>query len=393
MAKKAGPPKIDFDELDQQPASGILLAPGGMLGEQRSATPGQRVIQEIPVDLIDPNPHQARKRFDPQTINELANSMRAHGFTTVVWVRRHPHVLGRYQLVYGERRLRAAKLVAADPEPRFRVIPCEVVEAPEARMKELGLLENIQREDLLPEEEARGFRDLLDLTLDSGERPYSIRKLAKQLAKDESYIQDRLFLLEMPDDVKALYDQVPEIALRTLREVCNIPTAAARRPILERIRIERMAFAKVREVVQAVLEDLEAASAAEQGNGHIKGTAVPTSPAALGTPIQQAGESPADSPAGEDRRGAETDQAETVVAPMAAAPSPGPKHEAPAPLAVYTGLLRRDTKVIFPILDGWEKLLVEADVEVKRLVAATLEQVVARCSQLQELLQSTQEGV
>lgn len=318
------------------------------------------MIREIPVELVDPNPYQARKFFDQETINELAQAMRTNGFTSILWVRKHPTIPGRYQMIYGERRLRAAKLIAADPEPRLTAVPCEVVEVPDERMKEIGLLENIQREDLLPEEEARSFRDLLGISLPGGERPYSIRKLAAQLGKDESYIQDRLFLLEMPEDVKALYERFPDIALRTLREVCSIPTAAARRPVLDRIRIERMSFAKVRQLVQAVLED-------------------------LGMPGQN-GRS-GERQEGETHTGTKGDKPEAVTADSAT-PSPalGTKRDAPTPLAVYTGMLRRDTKVILPILDGWAKLLAEEEDEVRQLVAQTLVQVVARCLELQASL-------
>jgi ParB family transcriptional regulator, chromosome partitioning protein len=370
MAKKTGAPRIDFDELDQQPTTGILMAPVGMLGQEQPAPAGSRVVQQVPVELIDPNPYQARKRFDPATINELAQSMRAQGFTTVLWVRKHPTHCGRYQLVYGERRLRAATLIASDQEPRFRVVPCEVVDMPDERMKEIGLLENIQREDLLPEEEARSFRDLLDMTLAGGERAYSIRRLAAQLGKDESYIQDRLFLLEMPADVKGLYEQFPEIALRALREVCNLPTATARKPVLDRIRLERMSFARVRQLVQAVLEDLEVTNR----NGYDAG--------------QRGGEDQRALQKKEKRQAeAEIEQPESPAASITPSPAPGTNRDASAPLAVYTGLLRRDTKVIFPILDGWEKLLTEEDEAVRQLLAGTLEQVLARCMQLQASLQ------
>jgi ParB/RepB/Spo0J family partition protein len=372
VSRKSRLPKLDFGEIDEQ-ATTILF------DEQQQAVPSRRILLEIPVDSIDPNPHQVRRRFNQATLEQLADTMREDGFTSVLRVRRHPTNSERYQLVYGERRWRAAKLVAADPTPRFRAVPCELVEATDEQMAKIGLLENIQREDLLPEEEAEGMRELLAMTLPGGERAYSIRKLAGLLKKDESYIQDRLFLLELPEDVKRLYIQYPDIALRGLREVCNISTPEARGPVIERIIAEGMPYARIRTLVQAVLEALEKDMQKGQPLSMPVQANVQTREGL--TPIEKQHLTPAfrDNKQASDLQ-EPTEQSPAVIVPQ---PVETPLRLKRAPRASYTGMLHRDEKLVFSMLDGWAKLLEEADNESKQQVLALVRTVMERCSLLQ----------
>lgn len=114
--------------------------------------------RSIPVDRILPNRHQKRLDFNEGKLLELANGMKEHGFVGPgVPVRAHPTIPHTYELVWGERRWRAAKLAG------LTTIPCEVSTYSDDDMMELGLLENIQREDLSNLEEGRAFTRLLEL--------------------------------------------------------------------------------------------------------------------------------------------------------------------------------------------------------------------------------------
>lgn len=176
--------------------------------------------QDIPIERIRTNPFQARMKF--KDIAELADSMRTHGFTSRLRVRRDPAQPQFFQLVYGERRLRAAHVAG------IKAIPCDVAEYSDQQMREIGLTENLQRSDLEPLEEARAFRVAID------EGGYSIRTLAAQIGKSKGYVQGRLDLLRAPDDVQQMVDEHPETFTAALL-IGQIPTPELRRPLIESV--------------------------------------------------------------------------------------------------------------------------------------------------------------
>ena len=183
-----------------------------------ASTPLPRSVpMDIAIDNIRPNPFQARTTFP--NLNELAESMRIHGFTSRLLVRRDPVQPQFFQLVYGERRLRAAKAAG------LTVLPCDVAEYDDVDLREIGLIENIQRQDLDPLEEARAFRTMLD------ENGYTIRSLAERIGKDKGYIQNRIKLLETPSDVQRMVEVRPD-TVRVAREIAKLPSAAAREPLI-----------------------------------------------------------------------------------------------------------------------------------------------------------------
>jgi len=162
-------------------------------------------------------------------------------------VRPHPEREGHYQLVYGERRLRAAKLLD------WPTVPCEAAEYTDEELIEIGLTENLQRENLEPLEEAKLFRHLLD-------RPdtlYSIRTLADRLGKHKNYIEERLALLRLPDDVLQILEEQPATSLRSLIELAKIPTERARQPLVAQLRQGIMSTEDIRTIVQEVLSLLK----------------------------------------------------------------------------------------------------------------------------------------
>jgi ParB/RepB/Spo0J family partition protein len=202
--------------------------------------------QDIPIDQIEPSPFQAREEFN--NLEELAQSMREHGFTSRLRVRPHPTEPERYQLVYGERRLRAARIAG------IAIIPCDVAQHADAELREIGLTENIVREDLSPLEEARAFKQALDARDAAGQPIYSIRTLAERIGKDKGYIQNRIKLLETPDDVQGMVEARPD-TVRAAREIAKLPTPAARKPLITSLLSGDVNAQQVTRIVRDVQHD------------------------------------------------------------------------------------------------------------------------------------------
>jgi ParB family chromosome partitioning protein len=141
----------------------------------------------VAVDLIDPNPFQPRRQFDPLEIAALADSLRQHGMIQPVLVRQ---VHDRYQLIAGERRLRAAV------EAQLHEIPARVMDLDDQRVSELAMVENLQREDLNALEKAAAFRDYL------GRYGGTQEELAGRLGLDRSTISNLIRLLDLPEAVQ-----------------------------------------------------------------------------------------------------------------------------------------------------------------------------------------------
>lgn len=197
--------------------------------------PRRTVVQDVAVERIRPNPFQARQDFSG--VDELAQAIRTQGFTTRLRVRPDPQEAGYFQLVFGERRLRAARLAGLD------AVPCEIADHTDAEMIEIGLAENIQRRDLSPLEEAHAFQTMI------AQRGYSIRTLAERIGKDKSYLEDRLKLLQVPEDVQQMIGQRPD-ALRAAREISKIDDPAGRQALIAGVVAGSLTTADVRELVR-----------------------------------------------------------------------------------------------------------------------------------------------
>src|SRR3954454_10855275 len=142
----------------------------------------------IAVDQIDPNPFQPRRSFPPAEIAALADSLRQHGMIQPILVR---SVNQRYQLIAGERRLRASL------EAQLHEIPARVLDLDDQRVFELAMVENLQREDLNAVDKATAFRDYLARYGGTQE------ELAGRLGLDRSTISNLIRLLELPDEILA----------------------------------------------------------------------------------------------------------------------------------------------------------------------------------------------
>ncbi len=145
-------------------------------------------LQQLAVDRIDPNPYQPRRHFDAAELAALADSIRQHGMLQPVIVRA---VGDRYQLIAGERRLRASI------EAQMHQIPARIMVLDDRKVSELAMIENLQREDLNALEKATAFRDYLKSHGGTQE------ELAKRLGVDRSTLSNLIRLLELPEEVQA----------------------------------------------------------------------------------------------------------------------------------------------------------------------------------------------
>ncbi len=150
---------------------------------------GEQVVQ-VPVERIAPNPRQPRRRFDGVRLERLAESLRSQGVIQPIVVRPHPERSGRFELVAGERRLRAARLLG------WKSLPALVRHVSGERLLEIALVENLQREELDPIEEALAYRALLN------SHGYTQEHLARRLGRDRSTIANMVRLLALPQAVQ-----------------------------------------------------------------------------------------------------------------------------------------------------------------------------------------------
>jgi ParB family chromosome partitioning protein len=168
----------------------IVVAPRGAPSE---APPGtqQAGLRQIPLDLLDPNPFQPRVEFAKESMDELAESIRVRGILQPILARSHPTRPERFYIVAGERRWRAAGLAG------LHEVPAIVREMSDAEAATAALIENLQREDLNPMEEAEGYSRLLD------ELRLTQEKLGEAVGKSRSQITNALRLLNLPPAVQA----------------------------------------------------------------------------------------------------------------------------------------------------------------------------------------------
>src|SRR6202165_191658 len=145
-------------------------------------------LREVPVGDIRPNPWQPRTHFDEQDLEELAQSIREHGVLQPVLVSQQPD--GSFQLITGERRWRAVQLAG------MPTVPAMVKEATPQASLEMALVENIQRRDLNPLEEAHAFRQLIE------EHGLTQERLAQRIGKSRVAVTNTLRLLHLPDAVR-----------------------------------------------------------------------------------------------------------------------------------------------------------------------------------------------
>ncbi len=193
-------------------------------------------VRHVPIDRIDPNPDQPRTRFEQAALDELTASVREHGILQPVLLRPIDDT-NRYQLVAGERRWRAATAAG------LATIPALIEELDDDTALEIAIIENLQREDLSPLEEAVMYDRMVK------EHGYSIRRLAQKLGKDKGYLENRLRLAGAPPEIQDLVS-VRKDTISHAYELLKVEDPKKRRRLAEQVARGELTLVKLRERVE-----------------------------------------------------------------------------------------------------------------------------------------------
>lgn len=194
------------------------------------------VVLNIPVDHIRPNPHQPRKEFKEEALEQLSSSIEKHGLIQPITVR----YLGekRFELISGERRLRATKMAGIDE------IPAYIREANDEQIIAFALIENIQREELNPLEISLGYQRLID------EVGYTQSEVAERVGKNRSTVTNMLRLLQLPDFIQAaLRDE--SISTGHARALINLKSTGDQKKILKQIVSKTLSVRQTEDLVRS----------------------------------------------------------------------------------------------------------------------------------------------
>lgn len=184
-----------------------------------------RTADEVPIDSVQPNPDQPRTNFKPEDLEELASSIERDGVLQPILVRAVGE--GSYQIIAGERRWQACKSIG------LKTVPIRVKEASDDKALELALIENIQRSDLNPIEEAYGYRRMME------RQNLTQSELAQMLSKGRSTIANALRLLELPEDAQQLLFE-EKITAGHARAILSVTTKEGRQKLTEKLMTEKL---------------------------------------------------------------------------------------------------------------------------------------------------------
>ena len=184
--------------VEETPRRGLGRGLDALFGDdfatEAAALDQARNTRTVPIEQLVPGPYQPRRRFEDEALGQLAESIARHGVLQPILVRRDPRAAERFQIVAGERRWRAAQ------RARLHEVPVVVREMDDRDTLEVALIENIQRQDLSPLEEAEGYRRLIE------EFQHTQEALAKAVGRSRSHVANMMRLLALPDPVKRMLD-------------------------------------------------------------------------------------------------------------------------------------------------------------------------------------------
>lgn len=201
----------------------------------------QPQIKYIPISSIKPNPYQPRKEFNQKSLEELSQSIKSYGVIQPISVREIRE--DSYELIAGERRLRASELA------NLNEIPAIVVDYRDKESAIIALMENLQREDLNFIEEAEGYNSLII------DHDFTQQEIAEKIGKNQSTIANKLRILKLPEDIKR---NLIEYGLteRHGRALLKLPDDDLRRNVLERVVKNELNVNKTEALVDGILDDL-----------------------------------------------------------------------------------------------------------------------------------------
>ena len=211
-----------------------------LLGDPAIQQPQGEGAVSLPISQVQPGLNQPRKRFDEASLADLAESIRIHGIIQPLTVRRLSS--GYYQIIAGERRWRAAKSAGLDE------VPVVIIEADDRKVMELGLIENLQREDLNPAEEARGYQVLME---DYG---LTQEQVAQQMGKSRPAIANTLRLLALPEDLLRLVEE-GQLSSGHARAILGAPTPELQREAPRRVIEHQLSVRQTETLVKALQKE------------------------------------------------------------------------------------------------------------------------------------------
>ncbi|NLK00535.1 MAG: ParB/RepB/Spo0J family partition protein [Clostridia bacterium] len=216
---------------------GALIPPTTVIEEDKPLEGGTRDrILEIPLNKLKPNAYQPRKHFDKDRLQELAQSIEEHGVVQPIVVRAVED--GAYEIVAGERRWRACQLLDRE------TIPAVVKEYTKQELTEIALIENIQREDLNPLEEAYAYNTLIE------DFSYSQEELAKKVGKSRPFVTNMLRLLKLSDGVREMLKE-GEISIGHARALLGLE-GEEQQALAEKILAEGLTVRQTEEIVKKI---------------------------------------------------------------------------------------------------------------------------------------------
>ena len=214
---------------------------GALIGDFQEE-PESGAVTKLPLQKVEPNPDQPRRTFDEEELQALADSIAAHGVLQPLAVRASGG--GFYQIIAGERRWRAARMAGLSE------VPVVVLEADDRTVMELALVENLQRQDLNPMEEAEGYQRLMK------EYGLTQEEAAARVGKSRPAVANALRLLLLPEEVRSLVED-GTISAGHARAILSLPAARLQKAAAQKIVALRLSVRQAEAMCKRMLQEEE----------------------------------------------------------------------------------------------------------------------------------------
>ena len=221
-------------------AKGLGKGLGALLGDFDTIPQPSDSVTNVSIYKVEPNPDQPRHSFDEEALQTLADSITTHGIVQPLTVRELPN--GYYQIIAGERRWRAARLAGLSE------VPIVVIEADDRKVMELALVENLQREDLNPIEEAKGYRVLIE------EYGLSQEACAKQLGKSRPVVANSLRLLQLCPEVLTMVEE-GTLSAGHARAIVSLPSSKMQQTAAQRVLALRLSVRQTEALCKKLMQE------------------------------------------------------------------------------------------------------------------------------------------
>ncbi len=229
--------EIDQEQVDVKDTAETSKQTANEATVEAPAT--DKMVQEISVEDIRPNPYQPRHQFDEDALNDLAKSIQEQGIFQPITLRKS--AVKGYEIIAGERRFRASKIAG------LTTVPAIVREFSDEQMIEASIIENLQREDLTALEEAMAYQQLIDVLAITQD------EAAKRLGKSRTYITNHLRLLGLSDDIKALV-QSGTLSAGQARTILGLKSKKDQSSLAKKVVAEGITVRQLEKMVQALNE-------------------------------------------------------------------------------------------------------------------------------------------